>query len=177
MDPCPFVTDLNALTIRSALETEIDSVTGIYAWHVLNGAGTFEIVPHDVSTMQQRFEDVTGAGCPWLVALTAEGHCAGFAYANWIRPREGFKFCWEDSIYLHPDHIRRGIGKLLLNELIRLIRQTKATQLVAVIGDSGNAASIKLHESCGFKPCGMIHQAGWKFERWWDVVLMQLDLQ
>ncbi len=163
---------MTALLIRPSRDDDDAAVTAIYAHHVHHGTGTFELDAPDEAEMARRRADVLGKGLPWLVAEDA-GRVVGYAYANHFRPRRAYRFCLEDSIYLHPDAQGRGFGRALLAELIGRCTAAGARQMLAVIGDSANAGSIGVHRACGFEPCGQFSAAGWKFGRWLDVVLMQ----
>lgn len=164
-----------ALLIRPSTPADIARITAIYAWNVLNGTGTFELVAPDAADMARRHQDVLSKGLPWLVAERA-GQVLGYAYANHFRPRPAYRFCLEDSIYLAADAMGQGIGRLLLAELLSQCEARGARQMLAVIGDSANAASIGLHRRLGFEQTGVLTAAGWKFERWLDVVVMQRSL-
>ena len=167
--------DSHRLLIRPSVDTDVAAFTRIYAHHVQHGTGTFELEPPDEAEMAHRRAEVLAKGCPWLVA--AQGaDVLGFAYASPFRARRAYRFCVEDSIYLDPHARGRRVGRLLLAELIARCQQSGARQMVAVIGDSANAASIGLHRSLGFEPSGVLAAAGWKLERWLDVVLMQRAL-
>ena len=161
--------------IRPSTAADIGAITRIYAWHVLNGTGTFEIEPPDRLEIERRRADVLAKGLPWLV-LEDAGAVAGYAYAGPFRPRPAYRFCVEDSVYLDPERTGRGFGRLLLAELLARCEAAGARQVLAVIGDSANAASIGVHRSLGFTPAGTLRAAGWKFERWLDVVIMQRAL-
>ena len=172
----PVASTLTSRTlIRPSRDSDIAALTEIYAFHVRNGSGTFEIEAPTEADMVRRRADVTSKGLPWLVAETS-GVVRGYAYANHFRPRPAYRFCLEDSIYLAPDAAGRGLGRALLRELLARCEAAGARQMLAVIGDSGNAASIGLHLALGFEPTGTIHAAGWKFDRWLDVVVMQKSL-
>lgn len=166
---------MSALLIRPSTEADLAAVTEIYAWNVLHGTGTFEIEPPDAADMARRRDDVLTKGLPWLVA-ERDGHVIGYAYVNHFRPRLAFRFALEDSVYLHPDAQGQGVGRLLLAELIARCTALGARQMFAVIGDSANAGSVALHRRCGFSDVGVMRSAGWKFDRWLDVVLMQRAL-
>jgi len=118
---------------------------------------------------------VLSKGLPWLVAVR-DGRVLGYAYANHFRPRRAYRFCLEDSIYLSDAARGQGAGKQLLAELMAQCEALGARQMLAVIGDSANAGSIGVHRSLGFEHTGLLKSAGWKFERWLDVVLMQRAL-
>ena len=159
------------IQIRPAHEGDMDAITTIYGHHVLHGTGTFETIPPTCSEMVARRTDVTGKGLPYLVVLDAES-ILGFAYCNWFKPRPAFRYSAEDSIYLAPQALGRGLGRLLLEELTSQAQRAGVRKLIAVIGDSDNHGSIGLHRSCGFKDAGILTACGWKFDRWLDVVLM-----
>lgn len=163
------------LIIRPSTAADLPAITRIYARAVTHGTGTFETDAPDETEMARRRADVLGKGLPWLVATRA-GAVLGYAYANQFRPRHAYRFCLEDSIYLDPAAQGQGIGRLLLAELLAQCEAHGARQMLAVIGDSANAGSIGVHRACGFEPTGVFKAAGWKFERWLDVVLMQKSL-
>ncbi len=161
--------------IRPSTDADVDAITEIYRFHVLTGTGTFEIEAPTAEQMRQRRADVTAKGLPWLVAERS-GSVKGYAYANHFRPRPAYRFCLEDSLYVAHDAIDQGLGRLLLAELLARCEALGARQMLAVIGDSGNAGSIALHRALGFAPAGQIQAAGWKFDKWLDVVLLQKTL-
>ncbi len=162
-------------TIRPSLDADIAAMTAIYGHHVLHGTGTFETVPPTEAEMAARRADVLAKGLPWLVVEDA-GKVLGYAYCQWFKPRPAYRFSAEDSIYLHPDAAGRGLGRQLLAALIEQARLAGLRKLIAVIGDSDNAASVALHRSLGFEPVGTIGACGWKFGRWLDIVLMEKPL-
>lgn len=164
-----------ALLIRPSTAADLPVITAIYAWNVLHGTGTFELDAPDLAEMTRRRDDVLGKGLPWLVA-EREGVVLGYAYANHFRPRRAYRFCLEDSIYLSREASGQGVGRLLLAELLAQCEARGARQMLAVIGDSANTASIAVHRALGFEHTGLLKAAGWKFERWLDVVLMQRSL-
>jgi phosphinothricin acetyltransferase len=163
------------LLIRPSASSDIPAITAIYAWNVLHGTGTFELEAPDAAEVARRRDDVLSKGLPWLVA-ERDGVLLGYAYANHFRPRRAYRFCLEDSIYLADAARGQGVGKLLLAELMAKCEACGARQMLAVIGDSANAGSIGVHRALGFEQTGLIRSAGWKFERWLDVVLMQRSL-
>ena len=163
------------LLIRPSTAEDVPAIAAIYGWNVLNGTGTFELEPPDAAEMARRREDVLSKGLPWLVAERG-GEVLGYAYANHFRPRRAYRFCLEDSIYLSDAARGQGAGKQLLAELMAQCEALGARQMLAVIGDSANAGSIGVHRSLGFEHTGLLKSAGWKFERWLDVVLMQRAL-
>jgi len=163
------------LTLRASTDADVPACAGIYREAVRNGTGTFELDEPDDAEMARRRDAILVQGLPWLVAERG-GRVLGYAYANQFRPRQAYRFCVEDSIYLSPDARGQGVGRLLLAELIARCEALGIRQVLAVIGDSANAGSIAVHRACGFVDSGKFEAAGWKFERWLDVVLMQRRL-
>jgi len=163
------------LTIRPSTADDLPALTRIYGHAVAQGTGTFELEAPDEAEMAQRRDDVLAKRLPWLVA-ERDDQVLGYAYANHFRPRRAYRFCLEDSIYLDPAAQGQGIGRLLLAELLAQCEARGARQMLAVIGDAANLGSIALHRACGFEPAGLFKAAGWKFDRWLDVVLMQKSL-
>jgi L-amino acid N-acyltransferase YncA len=163
------------LTVRPSTDDDLPAITAIYAHGVLHGTGTFELTPPSEQEMAERRRDVLAKGWPWLVAERG-GQVLGYAYASPFRPRLAFRYCLEDSIYLAPEAQGQGVGTCLLAELMARCEAAGARQMLAVIGDSQNLGSIGLHRRLGFEPAGLLHSAGWKFERWLDVVMMQRSL-
>ena len=161
--------------IRPSQAADLPTITAIYARHVLEGTGTFELDPPSSSEMASRRDDVLSKGLPYLVA--SDGNkVLGFAYCNWFKPRPAYRFSAEDSIYLDPDACGQGLGRTLLAELSTQAEQAGVRKLIAVIGDSANTGSIAVHRSCGFAHVGVLKSCGWKFDQWRDVVLMDKRL-
>ena len=147
----------------------------IYAHHVLHGLATFEEVPPDAGEMARRRADVLARGLPYVVAEDG-GRLLGYAYAGPYRLRSAYRFAVEDSIYLDPGALGRGIGRILLERLVADSTAAGARQMLAVIGDSGNTASIAVHARNSFRHVGTFEAVGFKFGRWVDTVLMQRPL-
>lgn len=163
-------------SIRPAAESDFDAIQRIYAHHVLTGLASFEEVSPDVAELTRRWRGIVDAGLPYLCALEADGALAGYAYAGPYRPRSAYRFTVEDSVYMAPGAGGRGIGRALLQQLIDICISLGKRQMIAVIGDSGNAASIALHRACGFSLTGTFQAIGFKHGRWVDSVLMQRAL-
>jgi L-amino acid N-acyltransferase YncA len=163
------------MDIRDAREADVPDLQAIYAYHVLHGAGTFEEEPPPVEEMAARFHEVVDRGYVWLVATDATG-ILGYGYYSPFRERSGYRFTVEDSIYVREDVRGQGVGKALVARLIELATVAGLRQMIAVIGDSENVASIGVHASLGFHMVGTMKSTGIKFGRWVDVVSMQRAL-
>lgn len=168
-------TGAGGLNIRPARHEDLEAIQLIYAEHVQHGRASFEEVPPTLSEMQSRFAAIIGAGLPWLVA-EADGHVLGYAYAGPYRARSAYRFTLEHSVYVDTNAVGHGTGYRLLEALIQISRDLGYLQMLAVIGDSGNTASIALHLKSGFRHVGTFENVGLKFGEWLDTVLMQLDL-
>lgn len=167
------------LIIRPGIDADLPAITAIYAHHVLQGTGTFEVDPPTVADMGARRADVLAKGLPWLVltqaadkSSPASPRVVGYAYCNWFKPRPAYRYSAEDAIYLSPEMSGKGYGLMLLTELMAQAQRAGVRKLIAVIGDSGNAGSIGVHRAAGFAHVGVLKSCGWKFDRWLDVVLM-----
>ncbi|MDQ2102386.1 GNAT family N-acetyltransferase [Azospirillum isscasi] len=161
--------------IRDCRPDDLARIQAIYAHHVLTGTASFEEVPPGLDELARRRDDVLARGMPYVVAET-EGRVIGYAYAGPYRLRTAYRHTVEDSIYLDPDCMGRGAGRALLSAVIDRCAEAGCRQMVAVIGGSGNAASIGLHRSLGFEPAGVLKAVGFKFGNWVDSVLMQRPL-
>lgn len=162
-------------TIRPSRDDDTRLVTDIYAHHVREGTGTFEIDPPSVADITARRAEVLARGLPFLVAEN-QGQVVGFAYCNWFKPRPAYRFSAEDSIYLSPAAQGSGLGRALLAELMARAQAVGIRKLIAVIGDSRNLGSIGVHRALGFTDVGVLRSCGWKFGQWLDVVLMECAL-
>lgn len=162
--------------IRDASEADLPAVAAIYAHHVLTGVASFEETPPSVAELTARRAAVLALGAPYLVA-ELDGAVVGFAYAGSYRARPAYRHTLEDSVYVAPDALGRGLGRALLDELIVRCEATgRFRQMVAVIGDNANAGSVALHAACGFEMIGTFRAVGFKFGRWVDSVMMQRAL-
>jgi L-amino acid N-acyltransferase YncA len=161
--------------VRAALEADLPAIQAIYAQHVLKGLGSFEEEPPSLEEMRRRHAEVTRAGFPYLAADFG-GSLAGYGYCSLYRARSAYRFALEDSVYVRADVVGKGVGRTILEALVAGCEKLGARQLVAVIGDSANAASIGLHASCGFLRVGTLRSVGFKHGRWVDSVFMQRPL-
>ena len=161
--------------IRASDEADVEAIAAIYAHHVLHGTGSFEIEPPSPDEMRDRRAALVARGFPHLVALR-DGSVVGYAYAGPYRSRAAYGGTVESSVYVRADAIGSGIGKRLLQALIAACDARGFRQMVAVIGDSDNVPSIRLHEQLGFRMVGVLRSVGYKHGRWLDTVLLQREL-
>lgn len=172
--------DAPSLRIRDAVAADAAAVAALYASEVVGGFSNYEYVPPDAAEMALRMAAVRQAGCPWLVA-ELDGAFAGYAYASGFRSRAGYRWTVENAVYVDPRCARRGVGRALMEALIARCAALGYRQMIAVIGDADNAASIALHRSLGFEHVGTFRGIGWKQVgdapgRWLDNVQMQRSL-
>ena len=163
------------MEVRAAAQGDIPAIQAIYAHHVLHGLASFEEVPPDAAEMRRRHGEITGMGLPYLAAVQGRD-ILGYGYCSLYRTRSAYRYALEDSVYVREGQQGKGIGSLLLGELLRMCAGLGYRQVIAVIGDSGNAPSIALHARHGFLRAGTLRSTGWKFGRWVDSVLMQRPL-
>ena len=161
--------------IRASQASDVPRLTAIYAHHVAHGSGSFELHAPDEPEMARRRMAVLENQLPYLVA-EVDGIVMGYAYANLFRPRPAYRFLVENSVYIDHQVPKMGLGRALMAELIQRCEARGARQMIAVIGDSGNQGSIRLHQALGFEHVGLIRSSGWKHERWLDTVMMQRAL-
>jgi phosphinothricin acetyltransferase len=163
------------MIIRAAVEADAEALAAIYGHAVLHGFGTFEEDPPAPADMDRRRRAIAERGLPYLVAEDA-GAVLGFAYAGPFRQRAAYRYTLEDSVYVAPDAAGQGVGKALLVAIIAACEALGVRQLIAVVGDSGNSASLALHRSLGFEQTGIGHSVGFKRGRWVDIVQLQKPL-
>jgi phosphinothricin acetyltransferase len=165
----------SSLIPRDAQESDMAAIQAIYAHHVTHGLASFEETPPDLEEMRRRRADILARGLPFVV-VEMGGKVGGYAYAGPYRARPAYRYAVEDSVYVAPDYAGKGAGRLALSTVIDRCTQAGFRQMVAVIGDSGNEASIALHERLGFRRAGVLTAVGFKLGRWVDSVLMQRAL-
>ena len=163
------------IVLRACLLSDIAEITVIYAHAVRHGTASFELSAPDAQEMARRQETLLSKGYPYLVAVSGR-EVLGYAYAGPYRTRPAYAHTVEDSVYVRADAQRRGIGLALLRRLVDEAEVRRFRQMIAVIGDSDNQASIRLHEYAGFMHAGTLRAVGWKHGRWLDSVLMQRTL-
>jgi L-amino acid N-acyltransferase YncA len=166
---------ISEVVVRQVNDADMPLIAAIYGHHVLHGLASFETDPPDAEEMSKRRVEILAKGFPYLVS-ELNGRVAGYAYANFYRTRFAYRFSVEDSIYVDPACVGRGLGRELLSCLISECELRGFRQMIAVIGDSANHASVKLHLNCGFTLTGTFQSIGFKHGRWVDSVLMQRPL-
>ena len=164
------------LRVGDAEDADMAAVRAIYAHHVRTGLGSFEAAPPGIAEIAERRRQVLARGLPYLVARDADGTVLGFAHAFPYRTRPAYRHSVENSVYVAPAAARHGVGRALLHALIERCTEIGLRQMVAIIGDSANAASIELHANLGFRTVGVLQAIGFKHGRWVDTVLMQRRL-
>lgn len=163
------------LIVRAATADDAEALAAIYGDAVLHGLGTFEEIPPPAEEMARRLAAVRDKGMPYVVA-ELDGQVIGYAYASPFRPRTGYRYTAETSIYVAPSAKGRGLGSTLLAPVIAECERLGLRQLMAVVGGSENLASIALHRAFGFEVRGVMTNVGFKFGRWVDIVMMQRSL-
>ncbi len=161
--------------VRPSTEDDVAEIARIYGHYVHTSTATFELEPPTNEEVARRRTAILRLGLPYLVAEQNQ-KIVGYAYAGQYRPRPGYQFTIEDSVYVDPEHVGQGVGHALLTTLIAQCELGPWRQMIAVIGDTTNMASMRLHERLGFRSLGTLYSVGWKFNRWVDSVLMQRGL-
>ncbi|MDR0279401.1 MAG: GNAT family N-acetyltransferase [Paucimonas sp.] len=163
------------LTLRDAVPADLPGIRDIYNDAVLNTTAIWNEQPVDLANRQAWFDGRAAQGYPIIVAVDGGGEVVGYAsFGDW-RAFEGFRHTVEHSVYIRADQRGNGLGPKLMEALIVRARQGGKHVMVAAI-ESGNGASIRLHERLGFKVTGEMPQVGVKFGRWLDLTFMQLVL-
>ncbi|OIK02113.1 GNAT family N-acetyltransferase [Streptomyces monashensis] len=163
------------VVVRPATSADLQAVADIYAYYVRHTVATFEETPPTVADWQDRLDGLTGRRLPFLVA-TSDGAITGFALAAPWRPKPAYRSTVEDTVYLAPDAVGRGMGTALLDAVVTGSARAGMRQMIAVIADTGNDASRALHRRFGFADAGHLVRVGHKHGRWVDTFLMQREL-
>jgi len=162
--------------VRASTPADVPAIAAIYGHYVVHGLASFEREPPAVAEMAARRQALLDGGYPQLVAVDDAGVVVGFAQAGVYRPRAAYRHTVENTVYVAPTAARRGVGRTLLAALIEDCAARGFRQMIAVVGDSANSASIEFHESLGFRGVGTLRAVGYKFDRWVDSVILQRPL-
>jgi phosphinothricin acetyltransferase len=162
------------MVIRDATEADAEAIAAIYGHHVLTGTASYDVEPPPPEFHRDKVRSVREEGWPYLIA-EQDSEVAGYAYATQIRPRAAYRFTAENSIYVHPHHLRRGVGRALLSSLLERSAECGFRTMIAVVGGA-EPASVALHEALNFREVGRLKGVGFKFGRWLDSVYLQRDL-
>lgn len=177
LKPAPAPETPFEFTIRPAELADLPHVREIYNHYVLNSTVTFDETPMTLSALRKKFDKVSHLGMPFIVAENPAGQLLGYAYVYPWKEKAAYRFTVENSIYLGPASTGKGLGKVLMRELIERSRAAGIKEIIAVIADKGADASIGMHENFGFKEIGHMGKVGFKFGRWLGTVLMQKSLK
>jgi phosphinothricin acetyltransferase len=162
------------ISICDARPDDAEAISAIYAHHVLHGTASFEEEPPSVAAWREKIAMLASRRWPFLVAQDGD-EVVGYAYVTQFRDRAAYAFTCENSIYVDPQRLGEGIGRLLLERLIEASREAGFRQMIGVIG-GGEPASVALHRGCGFADAGRMKSVGFKFGKWLDTVYMQREL-
>lgn len=167
-----------SILVRPCFQQDLETVQLIYAHHVMTGTGTFELEPPSLEDVTARWGEIVEYGWPFLVACPTSdlSRVMGYAYATQFRPRPGYRTTFESSVYTAPTLLRQGVGERLMTELLVTLKGDGVREVLALVGDSANQASISLHQKLGFRRVGVLEKVGEKFGRRLDVVLLQRTL-
>ncbi len=166
---------MTAPLVRDATVADFPAIAAVYAHHVQTGLGSFEEVPPSADELLRRFRGIRARGLPWRVA-ELDRRLVGYCYASPFHARSAYRFTVQDSVYIAEDCIGRGVGTALLRQVIDACAAHGYRQMIAVVGDSGNEASLRLHARLGFRTIGQALRVGVKFGRWVDIVYLQRPL-
>jgi len=169
-------TDDEPVLVRPSRESDVEAMLAIYRHHVRNGVprdveGTGAPEPDD---LRDRRKNLKQTRLPHLVA-TYRGEVVGYAYAVLFRKRPAYRYTAKHSIYVHHEHLGRGVGRLLMQELIDTCAATGFRQMIGYI-DADNTASLAIHEKFGFRRVGLLPGVAYRYGRWADTVMVQRSL-
>jgi phosphinothricin acetyltransferase len=164
-------------TIRAAEPADLPDIREIYNLYVANSTVTFDEDPMTLAAWRSKFAYLQKLGMPFIVAVSPNGNVLGYALVTPWAQKKAYRFTVENSIYLSPAATGKGLGSALMAELITRSKAAGLKEIIAVIADRGAEASIKMHESFGFKEIGRMGRVGYKFERWLGTIMMQKSLK
>ncbi len=161
--------------IRAGALADAPQIHAILARNIETGTASFSLEPPSAAEIEARLARMIDQDLPFYVAVSGDA-VVGYAWADWFRPRPGYRFTLEDSIYVADGHQGQGVGKCLLTRVIEAAQARGYKQMIAVIGDIENTGSVGVHKACGFQYCGILKDVGFKFDRWLDTIYMQRAL-
>ena len=165
-----------SLLITPLLEKNLKDALKIYNYYIDNSLSNFEEKKVSLSHFTKNYKSITKQKLPYLGAMI-EKNLVGIAYLNKFRDKSGYRFAFENTIYVHNNYLKQGIGSRLLKKLITSSKTNKdIKKIVAVIGSIDSIGSIKVHKKLGFKNCGRLKKIGFKKKMWIDCIIMQKDL-
>lgn len=163
--------------VRDAGAADLPYIREIYNHYVLNSTVTFDEKPMTLADLRRKFAKLTKLGMPFIVAESPSGQVLGYAYVYPWREKAAYRYTVESSIYLGPASTGKGLGKVLMQELLDRSKDAGIKEVIAVIADKGADASIQMHKNFGFTEIGHMGKVGFKFGRWLGTVLMQRSLK
>jgi len=163
--------------VRAAELGDLPGIREIYNHYVLNSSITFDDTPWTFPALRRKFELASQKNMPWIIAESPSGQLLGFAYVYPWKEKAAYRFTVENHIYLGPASTGKGLGKVLMTELIARSKAAGIKEMIAVIADKNADASIRMHEGFGFKDIGHMGRVGFKFDRWLGTVMMQKSLK
>jgi phosphinothricin acetyltransferase len=164
------------LTIEKISELHLKDAHKIYNYYIVNSYSNFEEKKLTFNQFYINYKNIIKNKLPYLVALS-KNKVVGLAYLNRFREKSGYRFSFENTIYVHEKHTRQGIGYKLLKELLNISKNHKNIKsIVAVIGSIDSKASLKLHEKLGFNKSGVLKKIGFKNNKWIDSIFLQKNL-
>jgi phosphinothricin acetyltransferase len=163
------------MSVRAATLDDLDAIAEIYRHYVVTSIATFETDPPDAAEWRRRFAAITDAGLPFLVT-ERDGAVAGYAYCGPWKSRPAYRTTVENSVYVAPSAIGNGCGTELVLALLDGCSAAGIREVIAVIADTGDPASVELHRRCGFVEAGRLNRVGVKHGRYVDTLLLQRSL-
>jgi L-amino acid N-acyltransferase YncA len=175
--PAPEAAPVFEYSIRPAVAEDLPHIREIYNHYVMNSTVTFDEKPITLTELRRKFAKVTKLNMPFIVAESPRGLILGYAYVYPWKEKAAYRYTVENSIYLGPASTGKGLGKVLLKELMDRSKAAGIKEIIAVIADKGADASIQIHKNFGFKEVGHMGRVGFKFGRWLGTVMMQKSLK
>ena len=165
-----------SLLITPLLKKNLKDALKIYNYYIDNSFSNFEEKKVSLSDFTKNYKNIRKKKLPYLAAVI-DKNLVGIAYLNKFREKSGYRFAFENTIYVHNNYLKQGIGSRLLKQLITSSKKNKdIKKIVAVIGSIDSVGSIRVHKKLGFKNCGKLKKIGFKKNKWIDCIIMQKDL-